>query len=60
MKRRDFLYVALFVAIMTVAAGFMPVWRDLDWRIFALLNRSPSLTVSSNIVLVDVPYGDGP
>jgi hypothetical protein len=55
--KRSLLYVAIFSAIMAVAVS-IPVWRELDCWIYALLNRGPSIPVSQDLVLVDVPYPD--
>jgi hypothetical protein len=51
------LYVGLFVAVMAVAVS-IPVWRETDCWIYALLNRGPSIPVAQDLVLVDVPYSE--
>lgn len=56
MKRRTLLYLGFYVAIMAVAALFIPTWRIADWWIFALLNRGTAPSVAEDVVVVDVPY----
>lgn len=56
MKRRAFLYIGSYVAIMLVASLFIPTWRSVDWRIFGFLNRGTAISIAEDIVVVNIPY----
>lgn len=59
-QRRVLWYLGGYILLMIISVVFMPVWRELDWRIFAWLNRSTPLPVAKKVVLIDVPYSQTP
>jgi hypothetical protein len=58
MKKQPFVYAGLYALIMAIATGFVPEWRVADWRFFSLLHRSSGVSVSDDVMIVDVPYNE--
>ena len=50
-------YTALWLLAMAVVL-WTPWWREADWRVFGLLNKSNTPSWPQQWVIVDVPYED--
>jgi len=58
MKRQALFYIGIYALIIAITAGFIPVWRVMDWHFFSWMHRGSAVPVADDVVIVDVPYDE--